>query len=64
MVRGRLREAKVMDSDVPAQIKLLFEYTKFHIGLYASLIAALMGLMKLGSQRIPKEPVPYLKLTL
>jgi|SRR5579872_2652905 len=53
-----------MDPEAPAQIKLLFEYTKFHIGLYASLIAALMGLMKLGSKQIPAKLVPYLKITL
>jgi hypothetical protein len=53
-----------MDSDAPAQIKLLFEYTKFHIGLYASLIAALVGLMKLGGQQIPDGLLRYLQVTL
>jgi hypothetical protein len=46
-----------METEAPAQIKLIFEYTKFHIGLYASLIAVLMGLMKLGAQKIPPELV-------
>ncbi|GJL55931.1 MAG: hypothetical protein NPIRA02_30630 [Nitrospirales bacterium] len=30
------------------QLKLLFEYTKFHIGLYATLITGLIALMSLG----------------
>lgn len=53
-----------MESDAPAQIRLLFEYTKFHIGLYASLIAALMGVMKVGNQRVSSDFVPFLKATL
>lgn len=53
-----------MDAEAPAQIKLLFEYTKFHIGLYATLIAALMGLMKVGVQKVPASLIPYLKFTL
>jgi hypothetical protein len=53
-----------METEAPAQIKLLFEYTKFHIGLYATLIAALMGLMKFGAQRVPTNLIPYLKFTL
>jgi hypothetical protein len=55
---------KVMDSETPAQIKLLFEYTKFHIGLYASLIVALVGLMKLGGRDVPANLLPYLQATL
>jgi len=51
------------EPSVPNQIRLLFEYTKFHIGLYATLIAALIGLMKLGGGQIAGL-VPYLKLTL
>lgn len=53
-----------METEAPAQIKLLFEYTKFHIGLYATLIAALMGLMKVGTQKVPASLIPYLKFTL
>jgi hypothetical protein len=54
---------KVMDPETPAQIKLLFEYTKFHIGLYASLIVALVGLMKLGKGALANL-LPYLQATL
>jgi hypothetical protein len=53
-----------METEAPAQVKLLFEYTKFHIGLYATLIAALMGLMKVGVQKVPTTLIPYLKFTL
>ena len=53
----------IMDTKAPDQINLLFEYTKFHIGLYASLIAALVGLMKLGRQHVPSRLLPYLKAT-
>jgi len=30
------------------QLKLLYDYTKFHIGLYGTLIAGLIGILKFG----------------
>jgi hypothetical protein len=42
------------------RLKLLFDYTKFHIGLYATLIAALVAARESVSPRVPE----YLKWTL
>jgi hypothetical protein len=47
------------------QARFLFDYTKFHIGLYAALISALMTLMKVGDgKHIPPGLLPYLDVTL
>lgn len=35
------------------QLQLLFDYTKFHIGLYAGVIAGLLALAKLGGPMSP-----------
>lgn len=35
------------------RLKLLFDYTKFHIGLYSVLITALIALMSFGSETVP-----------
>ncbi len=37
------------------RLKLLYDYTKFHIGLYATLITALIALMSFGSKVVPQE---------
>jgi len=42
------------------QLKLLFDYTKFHIGLYATLITALVAAREYWPARTPE----FLKMTL
>ncbi len=42
------------------QLKLLFEYTKFHIGLYFTLITLLIGLRRFGGV----ELFPYLEIAI
>lgn len=37
------------------QLKRLYDYTKFHIGLYATLITALLALMSIGAKAVPEE---------
>ena len=37
------------------RLKLLHDYTKFHIGLYATLITALIALMGFGSEALRPE---------
>jgi len=48
----------------PAQVNKLYDYTKFHIGLYATLMTLLMAVLSLGEKAVPREAVCYLKITL
>jgi hypothetical protein len=59
MLRG-----KKMTQD---QIKRLYDYTKFHIGLYAGLMGGLIALIKLGrtgASFFPHQIICSLKVTL
>jgi len=47
-----------------AQVNKLYDYTKFHIGLYAALMTALMTALGIGQTTVPPEAVCYLKITL
>jgi len=47
-----------------AQVNKLYDYTKFHIGLYAALMTALMTVLGMGQKTVPPEAVCYLKITL
>jgi hypothetical protein len=47
-----------------AQVNKLYDYTKFHIGLYAALMTALMTVLGIGQTTVPPEAVCYLKITL
>jgi len=38
------------------QVKLLYDYSKFHIGLYSALIVALIGLAKVGGRAAIEGP--------
>ena len=37
------------------QLKLLFEYTKFHIGLYTGLVTLFIGVLAFGGDQIPAD---------
>jgi hypothetical protein len=45
------------------QLKLLFEYTKFHIGLYTTLLTGLVALLSLGHKNVPQHFVWPLRIT-
>jgi len=53
----------LITDDIPPKVKLLFDYTKFHIGLYATLISALIAVTKLGRETLPPQVICALKFT-
>ncbi len=48
------------DSKVSDQLKIYFEYTKFHIGLYISLIVGVLAYLKFGIGNTPPSQPPHL----
>jgi hypothetical protein len=49
------------------QVKQLYDYTKFHIGLYTGLITAVttvLGITRTQTSQVTREIVPYLGITL
>ena len=46
------------------QVKQLYDYTKFHIGLYAGLMTLLMSALTLGRHEVAPEIACVLKVTL
>jgi len=41
------------------RLKLLYDYTKFHIGMYGTLMAVFSGIMTFGSQDLPSAMLSF-----
>jgi len=53
----------VADSNLKLdRLKLLYDYTKFHIGMYGTLMAVFSGIMTFGSQALSLQSLRILKI--